>query len=134
LGQFFKNVPNLKQHVVAKLAHGKITITTTRPNLVIIVVVINLHMVMIQVHAGKNIVEDVLLNGGFDVNIMTKELRKQLGFPSPKPTLYTLRMANQTITKLVGLIKNPHHGISYIVKFTVMKSNVLDSNYSMLLD
>jgi hypothetical protein len=60
LGQFFKNAPNLRQHVVAKLAHGKIAITTTRPNLVIIVVVINPHMVMIQIHAGKNIVEDVL--------------------------------------------------------------------------
>jgi len=43
---------------------------------------------------------------------------------------------DQTITKLVGLIKDLKihiHGIPYIVMFMVMKNNVLDSNYSMLL-
>jgi hypothetical protein len=50
-------------------------------------------------------VEDVLLDGGFGVNVMTEELWKQLALPNPKSILYTLRMANQTITKLVGLIK-----------------------------
>jgi hypothetical protein len=29
-------------------------------------------MAVILVHIGKNIVEDVLLNGGFGVNIITK--------------------------------------------------------------
>jgi hypothetical protein len=45
-------------------------------------------------------------------------------------------MANQTITKLVGLIKNLNihiHGIPYIATFMVMKSNVLDSSHSMLV-
>jgi hypothetical protein len=37
-----------------------------------IVVAINNHMVIIQVHIGKNIVEDVLLDGGFGINIITK--------------------------------------------------------------
>ncbi len=35
-------------------------------------VAINLHVAIIQVHMGKNIVEDVLLDGGLGVNIITK--------------------------------------------------------------
>jgi hypothetical protein len=45
-------------------------------------------------------------------------------------------MADQTITKLVGLIKDLKiqiHGILYITTFTIMKNNVLDSSYLMLL-
>jgi hypothetical protein len=32
-------------------------------------------MAMIQVQVGKNFIEDVLLDGGFGVNIITKKLR-----------------------------------------------------------
>jgi hypothetical protein len=46
------------------------------------------------------------LDGGFGVNIMKEELQKWLGFPSPKPAPYISWMANQTITKLVGFIKD----------------------------
>jgi hypothetical protein len=91
---------------------------------------------MIQIQVGKNMVEGILLDGGFNMDIMTKELRKWLGLPSPKPTPYTLQMADQTITKLVRLIKDLKihiHGIPYIATFTIMKNNVLDSTYSMLL-
>jgi hypothetical protein len=45
-------------------------------------------------------------------------------------------MADQTITKPVGLIKDFKiyiHGIPYIAMFVVMKNNVYNSNYSMLL-
>ncbi len=38
--------------------------------------------------------EDVLLDGGFGVNIVTKDLKKKLSLPVPEPTPYTLRMAN----------------------------------------
>jgi hypothetical protein len=40
-------------------------------------------------------------------------------------------MENQTITKLVGLIKDLKiqiHGIPYITTFTIMNNNVLDSS------
>jgi hypothetical protein len=63
-------------------------------------------MVVIKIQVGKNMVEDILLDGGSNLNIMTKELQKWLGFPSPKLTPYTLWMANQTITKPIGLIKD----------------------------
>jgi hypothetical protein len=49
-------------------------------------------------------VEDVLLDGESGVNIITKDLRKKLKLPIPKPTPYTLKMADQTLTKPIGLI------------------------------
>jgi hypothetical protein len=82
-------------------------------------------------------VEDILLDEGFGVNIMMKELWKWLGLPSPKPTPYTFQMANQTITKPIGFIKNLKihiQRIPYITTFIVMKNYVLDSSYSMLLN
>jgi hypothetical protein len=42
---------------------------------------------------GKNIVEDVLLDGGLGVNIIIEDLKKKLRLPIPKPTPYTIRMA-----------------------------------------
>jgi hypothetical protein len=59
-----------------------------------------------------------------------------LGFPKPKPTPYNLKKANQTTTKLVGLIKDLKiyvHGIPNITMFTILQNSVVDSNYSMLL-
>jgi len=63
-----------------------------------------------------------LLDGGSRVNIITKQLRLRLGLPKPKPTPYTLRMVDQTTTKLVGLIKDLKiyvHGIPYITTFVL---------------
>jgi hypothetical protein len=45
-------------------------------------------------------------------------------------------MVDQTLTKLVGMIRDLKihiHGIPYIVAFIVMKNNVLDASYSLLL-
>jgi len=86
-------------------------------------VIVNLHMVIIQVQIGKNIVEDVLLDGGFGVNIIIENLRKWLKLPIPKLDLYNLKMANQIIAKLIGLIKNLKihvHRIPYIITFIVI--------------
>jgi hypothetical protein len=51
-------------------------------------------MVVIQVHIAKNTIEDVLLDGGSGINIITEQLRLRLGLPKPKPTPYNLRMAD----------------------------------------
>jgi hypothetical protein len=59
-----------------------------------------------------------------------------LGLPKPKPTPYNLRMAYQTTTKLMGLIRDMKiyvHDIPYIIMFTILQNNVVDSSYSMLL-
>jgi len=45
-------------------------------------------------------------------------------------------MANQTTTKLVGMIRTLKiyvHSIPYITTFTILQNNVVDSSYSMLL-
>ncbi len=78
----------------------------------------------------------MLLDGGFGVNIITEQLRLKLELPKPKPTPYNLRMAYQTTTKPMGLIKDLKiyvHGIPYITMFTVLQNNVVDFSYSMLL-
>ncbi len=81
------------------------------------VVTIDNHMAIIQVQIRKNTIEDVLLDGGFGVNIITKQLKLRLGLPKLKPAPYNLKMANQTTTKPVGLIRDMKiyvHGIIYI--------------------
>ncbi len=93
-------------------------------------------MAIIQVQIRKNTIEDVLLDGGYGINIITKQLRLKLGLPKLKPTPYNLRMAYQTTTKPMGLIRNLKiyvHGIPYIIMFIILQNNVVDSNYSMLL-
>jgi len=74
--------------------------------------------------------------GVLGVNIIIEDLRKNLRLPIPKLAPYTFRMADQTLTKLIGLIwdmKIHVHGISYVVTLIVMKNNILDVSYSMLL-
>jgi hypothetical protein len=55
-------------------------------------------MVVIQIQVGRNIVENVLLDGGPSINIITKNLKTKLGLPKPRPTPYHLRMADQIIS------------------------------------
>jgi len=90
LGQLFKIAPDLKQYVAAKLALIRKNITIARPNPIVVLMAIDPHMVVKQVHVGKNIIENVILDGGSSVNIMTKEFRKWFGLPNLKPTLCTL--------------------------------------------
>jgi len=62
-------------------------------------------------------------------------LKVRLGLSRPKPTTYNLCMANQTIAKPLGLIKDLKiliRGIPYVVTFIIILSSVLDSSFSML--
>jgi len=93
-------------------------------------------MVVVQVQIGKNTIEDVLLDGGFKINIITKQLRSRFGLPKPKPSPYNLKMVDQTTIKPVGLIRDMKiyvHGILFIITFIVFQNSVVDVNYSMLL-
>jgi hypothetical protein len=59
-----------------------------------------------------------------------------LGLPKLKHAPYNLRMANQTTTKPMELIRDLKiyvHGIPYITTFTASHNNVVDSSYTMLL-
>jgi hypothetical protein len=65
----------------------------------------------------------VLLDGGSRINIITKHLILRLGLPKPKHAPYNLKIANQTTTTLVGLIKNLKiyvHDIPYIITFIIL--------------
>jgi len=62
-------------------------------------------MAVIQVQVGKHFIENVLLDGGYGVNIITEKLRVQLSLSKPKPASYNLCMVDQTIAKPLGLIK-----------------------------
>jgi hypothetical protein len=57
------------------------------------VIEIDNQMVIIKVQVGKNIVNDVLLDGGASVNIIIENLRTKLGLPKLIPIPYHLRMA-----------------------------------------
>jgi hypothetical protein len=54
----------------------------------------------------KNIVEDVLLNGGANVDIIIKNLRTKLGLPKPILIPYHLIMVDQSMTKPLRFIIN----------------------------
>ncbi len=95
----------MKQYILAKLFLKK-PIVLPKSNLTIALVTIDPHMAISQVHIGKNLVKDVLLDGGFGVNIIINDLWKKLGLPTLKHAFYTLQMANQTLTKLMGLYKD----------------------------
>jgi len=86
--------PDLKQCLVFKMSpNGQPTHPQVPPSDVGSIV-IDPHTIIILVHVGKNIVEDVLLDGGSGVNIITKDLRRKLGLPISKPTPYTFRMVD----------------------------------------
>ncbi len=68
----------------------------------IIVVTINNHMAIIKLQIGKNTIEDVLLDGGSGINIITKQLRLRFRLPKLKLIPYNLKMLDQTTTITSG--------------------------------
>ncbi len=51
-------------------------------------------MVVTQVQVRKNFTEDVVLDCGHGINIITKKLRVQLGLSKPNLAPYNLHMAD----------------------------------------
>jgi hypothetical protein len=97
-------IPN-KTHNVSKTTTEK-QVGSLVPEVGTTIVAIDNHMAIIQVHNGKNTIKYVLLDGGFGVNIITKQLRLRLGLLKPKPTPYNLGITNKTTTKPMGLIRD----------------------------
>ncbi len=146
LGQLLVIAPDLKRYLWQKLKLEKIQnsskattdkqVGSSITKVGTVVIALNNHMALIQIHIGKNAIEDVLLDGNYGINIITTHLRLKLGLWKPKPTPYNLRMADQITTKPLGLIKELKmyvHGIPYITTFTILQNSVVDFNYSMLL-
>ncbi len=82
LGQLLEITPELKKYLQQKLKPQKtknVNITTTQKQVgssvlevgTTVVVIVN-HMVVVQVQIGKNMIKDVLLDGGFKINIFTE--------------------------------------------------------------
>jgi len=93
-------------------------------------------MVVIQVYVSKNFIDDVLIDGGFGVNINIENLIIQLGLSIPNPMFYNMCMENQIIAKPLNLVKDLKifvHEIPYTITFIVININVLHFNYLMLL-
>jgi hypothetical protein len=67
---------DLKQYVVSRISLSNQPTHHQAPPSNVRLVVINPHMVVILVHVGKNIVENILLDGELGFNIVTKDLRK----------------------------------------------------------
>ncbi len=86
-------VPDLKQHVVFRMSPSSQLAHPQAPPFDVGLVVIDLDMAIISMHVGKNIVKDVLLDGGSGVNIIIKDLKKKLRLPILKLAPYTLKMA-----------------------------------------
>jgi hypothetical protein len=126
--------PNIATEVILKPnvatmveTHSKLNITTIK---------LDNQMAVIQVQVEKNILQDVLLDGGTSVNIIIKNLKRKLGLLKPRPFPYHLRMANKNMTRPLGIIRNLKiliYGIPYIATFNVLKNNVVDFSYSMLM-
>ncbi len=91
------NKPN-KPYNVAKIVPFEVLEVAT--TIIIMIIIWQLFKYRLR----KNIVKDVLLNGGSRININIQQLKLRFGLPMLKPAPYNLKMVNQTTTKPVGLI------------------------------
>jgi hypothetical protein len=80
LEQLFWLILDLKQYVLAKFFPSKILVLLKLPSITIATIDMDPHMVVILNYVGKNLLDDVLLDGGLTVNMITHSLRKRLGF------------------------------------------------------
>lgn len=99
LGQLFKIAFDIQKILMAKTEIFFIDINT-------IVVAIDNRMPIIQIQIAKNTIDNVLLVGGSNVNIILKQLKTKLGLLKPKPTPYNLKMVDQITTKPMGFIRD----------------------------
>jgi hypothetical protein len=141
LGQLLKIGLDLKEYMWQKLKLEKPniaikqilkpsvpTVFETHSELYTSIIKVNNHMAIIQVQVGKNLVENVLIDGGASRNIITENFITKLGLPRASPTPYHLRMVDQSMTRPLGIIKilKIHiHGIPYITTFIALKNNVV---------
>ena len=104
--------------------------------MIVVAAVIDKYILVISVSISKNIVDNVLLDGGSGVNVITKDERWRLGLSKPSPAPFNLKMANGTLARPKGLIRDVKihiHGIPYIVTLIVIDYSTVKSDYRMLL-
>ncbi len=84
--------PNIASKMISKPNVAIVVKTHSKTNITTIEV--DNQMVIIQVQVGKQIVEDVLIDGKANVNIITENLKTKLGLPKPRLVPYHLRMVD----------------------------------------
>ncbi len=73
LGQLLKIMPNIKRYIFNSVTFIQLVQPKPiQPKYVSATMTFNHQMVVIQVHAGKNFIDDVLIDGGFGVNIILR--------------------------------------------------------------
>ncbi len=65
------------------------TMIETHSKVIITFIEVDKQMAIIQIQVGKNIVEDVLLDGRASVNIIIENLITKIGLPKLRPTRTT---------------------------------------------
>lgn len=94
MGEILQLVLNLKQCVLACLNPFPKPNHLLKPKIIVVLVTINLHMVIILVHLGKNLVEDVLFEGGSKINVIFEDLQKKLDLPLTSFEWYIILLPN----------------------------------------
>ena len=69
-------------------------------------IAVDKQMPVIQLQIGRNLVDNVLLDGGSGVNIMSEDLRRRLDLPKSNPAPYNLRMADSSVVQPMGLFRD----------------------------
>jgi len=93
-------------------------------------------ILVVQVQIGKFEVRNVLLNRGFDVNIISKSLRKKLELRKHELTSFVIHMANQQNVQPMGLFQNLKIDLAYCVykiSVIILKMENEVETYSMLV-
>ena len=136
--ELFSLSPSLTEFVCSRLTEvvAPPSRTPTTEELIATTEAINKQMPVISICIGKNVVDDVLLDGGSEINVITEEERRRLGLPKPSLAPFNLKMANGTIAKPTSLLRDVKihiHGIPYIVTLIVIDCQTIKLDYSMLL-
>jgi hypothetical protein len=95
LGQLMKNCPQLRGMVEKSLIKLKENQFVDVCKIIRKVEDFDEAMSVVQVQVGKFEVRDVLLDGGFNVNIISKSLKKKLRLRRPQSIPFMVQMANQ---------------------------------------
>ena len=153
LGQLLKMAPNLTEFVKAHVFPDMVADQPTQPEptpskkpttsqpgktdlIGSLAIDVDRELPVLTVQVGNGTLENVLLDGGSGVNLITEEERNRLGLKDPQPAPFRLRMADQTVVDPVGMIRNVKihiHGIPYLITLTVIKNKEVNEAYSMLL-
>jgi hypothetical protein len=86
--------PNLNTYIITN--NQQLTLgddNSFKATIIIIAITLDHQMVIIVAHIGKNMVDDVLLDGDSKVNVITNVLKWKLALLPHQPILFNLKMS-----------------------------------------